>query len=647
MEEAENSEAEAPAAGPAADPAAIALGLGSASRAEADAYLRDQRAFIADQRHHLHEQFKQTTLSTFSLRLSITLKLLTALLGIVIVIGLCVAAWNASQADGMVVDEFSVPPGLAENGITGKVVADDLTAKIDAIGQIAQGRSLTSSVNAQKDNSEDVKVDIPETGVSLGQAWRYLRQWLGHERHFSGNLRLLGAGRIALTVTQDGQQTASVSGTSADLDGLEQQAAEQMFADADPINIVLYLGSRGRSAEGLAAAARAPQLLDNPGDRSDAYSLWSNATRIWTGDMPLAIARARLATDINPDLLVAHREMMWAFALMGHDEDALRQAQAMQPIQERDQPEALRGRAFAAVVREGDFWRDYALGAYSHAAGYMCPGQGCTPAAQALIQANAAAHAHDGKTSRALMQQAVALDAAFIDSGRLRFYLNIHNTRYELAANDGDWPAGVAAARAFAASIETNAAYGPGARANLTRILATPMLARALAMNGDGAAAQATIAATPGDCYDCVRTRGWIAAAAKQWGAADSWFADAVRQAPSIPFAYEDWGRSLLERGDAAGAIGKFTLASAKGPHFADPLEGWGEALMAQNRSDLALAKFKDAAQYAPNWGRLHLKWGEALTYAGKKDESRKQFALAATLDLTPAEKSELAKARG
>ena len=62
----------------------------------------------------------------------------------------------------------------------------------------------------------------------------------------------------------------------------------------------------------------------------------------------------------------------------------------------------------------------------------------------------------------------------------------------------------------------------------------------------------------------------------------------------------------------------------------------WGEALILQNRSDLALTKFEEANKYAPRWGRLHLKWGEALNYVGKTGEARKQFALAASLDLTP-----------
>ena len=100
----------------------------------------------------------------------------------------------------------------------------------------------------------------------------------------------------------------------------------------------------------------------------------------------------------------------------------------------------------------------------------------------------------------------------------------------------------------------------------------------------------------------------------------------------------------FLDRRQPDGAIAKFRRANQKGPHFADPLEGWGEALMAKNQSHLALAKFAEAEKYAPNWGRLHLKWGEALVYAGKRDEAKAQFARAAALDLTPSEKSELAR---
>ena len=124
---------------------------------------------------------------------------------------------------------------------------------------------------------------------------------------------------------------------------------------------------------------------------------------------------------------------------------------------------------------------------------------------------------------------------------------------------------------------------------------------------------------------------------------ADWWFARSESQTPSIPLTDLWWGQALLERGQPDAAIEKFKVANRKGPHFADPLEGWGEALMAKNQSHLALAKFAEAGKYAPNWGRLHLKWGEAAVYAGKPAEAKKQFALAAGLDLTPSEKAELA----
>jgi tetratricopeptide (TPR) repeat protein len=149
---------------------------------------------------------------------------------------------------------------------------------------------------------------------------------------------------------------------------------------------------------------------------------------------------------------------------------------------------------------------------------------------------------------------------------------------------------------------------------------------------------------TPADCSLCLRMRGNIDAVENNWGGAAYWFGIAVKRAPSIPFAYTDWGAMLLHRGDYDAAIAKFTLANQKGPHFADPLEMWGEALMLKNRSDLALAKFEGANKYAPTWGRLHMKWGEALSYVGHKDEARAQYRIASTLDLSVADRAKLAR---
>jgi tetratricopeptide (TPR) repeat protein len=179
------------------------------------------------------------------------------------------------------------------------------------------------------------------------------------------------------------------------------------------------------------------------------------------------------------------------------------------------------------------------------------------------------------------------------------------------------------------------------------RTQAWPWLALAEAQGGDLKSAHAVIARTPLDCYLCLRIRGSIDAVEGDQAGASYWYARAVSAAPSVPFAYADWGEMLLHEGDYDAAIAEFREANLKGPHFADPLEKWGEALVQEKRSDLALAKFEEAAKFAPNWGRLHLKWGEALVYAAKKDQAGKQFALASALDLSAAEKSELARMNG
>jgi tetratricopeptide (TPR) repeat protein len=206
----------------------------------------------------------------------------------------------------------------------------------------------------------------------------------------------------------------------------------------------------------------------------------------------------------------------------------------------------------------------------------------------------------------------------------------------------GQWQAAAADARAIAAAFdERSMKAGP---VLVSHSWAFPLLVVAEARGGDLARAKADADAMPMDCYACLRAHGVIDSLERNWAPADGWFMRAVKAAPSVPFAYEDWGRSLLDRGKADDAIAQFKLANQKGPHFADPLEGWGEALMAKNQSHLALAKFAEAEKYAPNWGRLHLKWGEALFYASREDEANVQFARAAQLDLAPADKTELAR---
>ena len=623
-----------------ANAAGLSLALDGASRdprlsKAIEGFLVRQEALLAKQAHHLDEQLKKIALSLIDQRLTVALKVLTVIVGVALAGGFGIMLWKASQARGLVVDAFSAPPDFAARGIGGDVVAQDIMGKLAPVRSFAMDHSYSLSNDVSKDGG-DIKVEIPETGVSITEAWRLLRNWLGHERHVSGSLRETGDGKITLSAMIDGEDVVSLTGTPSELPDLEKQAAEQIFGRFDPVNYVNYLAASGRVPAAYEAAGRYMRIAQTPLHRSDAYSLWSYTTAYATGDLDLAIDRARIAIEIDPDLAVAHMQLMRFERVEGHDEAVLAEARAVLTKRDADQPPAHQGRGFASMRAQSSGMIGALTGDFAGAWEDECA-HDCVLAVKRISQARFAARMHDIDGSRLFMRQARAAG--------LRSEADYSEARYWSDAEAGQWAAAKADIEAAAAvNAKESGDLNPRYIAIGQSTHYQPLLAVAQAGAGELAAAQATIDRTPADCYDCLRARGEIAAAAKNWGAAAFWFAKAVQQAPSIPFAYSDWGRMLLAKGDHDGAIAKFAVAHQKGPHFADPLEMWGEALMLENRSDLALAKFAEAAQDAPNWGRLHLKWGEALKWSGRKAEAQKQFARAAALDLSPPERAELAR---
>src|ERR1051325_4154171 len=112
-----DSAPEGPAGG--VDPVAVALALGGASQAQADAFLKKQEAFIDDQRHHLREQFKQLCLGTWEKRLGVFLRIATLFIGLAVAGGAGWFIWNAASSNDLVIDAFQVPPDLASHGLSG------------------------------------------------------------------------------------------------------------------------------------------------------------------------------------------------------------------------------------------------------------------------------------------------------------------------------------------------------------------------------------------------------------------------------------------------------------------------------------------------------------------------------------------------
>ena len=595
-------------------------------------FLSDQRALIADQRHHLRKQLRRMTLAIIDERFSIVLKAMTALVGLALAGGLAYMIWDASGSGGLVIEPLSVPPDLAQRGVTGQVVAAELLDRL---------ATMQSETDSQRDPQtyanywgDDIKVEIPQTGVSLGELDRFLHERLGHPTHITGEIVRTDLG-LALTARAGTGGSGTARGREADLDALIQQLAESIFRVTEPYRYGVYLREQGRSAEGLAVfvdlAKHGP-----PKERPWGYLGWANALEE-TDSIQARLQMMRQAVRRDPAMYLARQDIALIEEVLNQPEQAIRDFRAIAPALSTPDHGGIRPDVLPVAKKRLQAFTDLNLGAFHEAAQLWREmiefgPQGATWSMPAAL-ARSELGEHDLSAARATMSGAgppggINPNSALLDDIWAHMLID---TEAE------NWAGVLADDRA----IPPLFAHNPGLR-SLAFVRETPWIAYAKARLGDFKTAEALISGTPSDCYVCLRMRARIADLQGQHARTDWWFARAISQQNSIPFAYAEWGEALMGRGDFDGAIAKFKTANDKGPRFADPLELWGEALVLKNRSDLALARFEEAEKYAPNWGRLHLKWGEALFWLGHNDEAAKQFAIAATLDLTAADKAML-----
>ena len=122
------------------------------------------------------------------------------------------AVWNAAHSSSVVVDAFSAPPDMAAKGLGGEVLASKFLDELTVL----QARTHASAAKrGLKDAwSGDIKVEVPQTGVSIGEVMRALRGWLGHETHIGGDLEETADG-VSLTVRGEGILPKTFAGPAA------------------------------------------------------------------------------------------------------------------------------------------------------------------------------------------------------------------------------------------------------------------------------------------------------------------------------------------------------------------------------------------------------------------------------------------------
>ena len=84
----------------------------------------------------------------------------------------------------------------------------------------------------------------------IGELRNFLREWLGHDIHTSGEIFRTGDG-IAVTARTGGEEGATFTGKESDLDALMQKAAEHVYEVTQPYRYANYL-DRNYDPKGLA-----------------------------------------------------------------------------------------------------------------------------------------------------------------------------------------------------------------------------------------------------------------------------------------------------------------------------------------------------------------------------------------------------------
>ena len=557
--------------------------------------LETQREHLKDEHaarlHYLQGQAREVDIRRFGLRLRVGFQLFLTLLATAIGFGLIVMVHDAVTSRSVVIDPFEVPASLAADGLNGKVVAagflDVLTQIQDANHKAVNARNLSNTW------TNEISVDVPETGMSIGQLERLIRNRFGHDQHIEGALVRIPAG-LALTVRGTEMLPKTFSGDAGSLDQLLTQAGEYVYSQSQPGLWGTYLDSRNRNEEAIlfsqgayaqVAASERPYVLNS----------WANAIASigGAGAMREALPLWQEAVRLKPDYWAGYNNIMFALNGLGDEEGLVRVGEQMMKLaggRPGRAPENFYGNYDGAV------WDIQAQRAGLIADMESRGGIGSSGAAsgaESLGVAQLEVQLHD------LAAAALRLKTSPVDAKNLPDTAVAAMDRALLAEEVGDLKTAAKEWDAYAAAY-----------ADPIISTANPQYIcyAAVTYEKTGQAVKSDAALTPfGNLtfVDCYRFRGEVLDLRGDWAGAQQWYAKAVKLGPSIPSGYYSWGMALAKHGDLDGAAAKFKDANQRGPHWADPLKAWGDVLVHQGKHQEALEKYEEALKHAPNWKEL------------------------------------------
>jgi tetratricopeptide (TPR) repeat protein len=582
------------------DPTAAALAAEAAKSdpelaREATAYFRKQSHLIEVQTEHLHEQravnLSLLKLRRFDERLKVGLRVFVILVATIIGIFGAALIHDAVTSRSVVIDPFDAPPALAASGLSGKVVAAgllDVLTKIQAANYAsAEHRALSNAWTSE------LSIEIPETGLSIGELERALKTRFGHDQHIDGELVQTEKGGLALTVRGTGILPQTFTDDARNLDKLATEAGEYVYGQSQPGLWAAYL-SNDRLDEAI-RFARAAYATADPSERPYLLNAWGNAVSGKGGDgtMVEALRLYREAVRLKPDYWVGYGNVIFALENLGDEEGAVGEAEQMIKM--------AGGRPGRAPEREYEAYDTMVWDLPAEHAGFIADmeshgGVGTTTAAsgaESIFVAQIEAQMHDVEAATQ------RLAATPVDEKNIVDVANAGFTRALLAEERHDLQSAAREWDSFALAYAS-----PAVSTQDPNFLC--FAAVAYERNDQPAKADAALNSV-GKLHfvDCYRFRGDVLELRGDWAGAQDWYEKAVKLAPSIPSGYYSWGAALAKHGDLPRAAAKFRDANQKGPHWADPLKAWGDVLLRQDKPHDALAKYSEALKYAPNWKEL------------------------------------------
>jgi hypothetical protein len=574
------------------DGSAAALAMDEASAhsdlaSKASDYFAKQTQLIALQAEHLHEQravqLSHLKLKRISERLRIASQIIIILSATLVGAYLLIMLHDAVTTRSVIVDAFDTPPALEPGGLSGKVVAGGLLDQLTRM-QLATQSSATKRALANSWSGE-IKVEVPETGLSFSDIDRMLKARFGNEIHIGGDLVRPAAGGLELTVRGDGVTPKTFADGGDDLHRLTVAAGEYVYGQTQPALYAVYLLTMGRNDEAVAFCKQA--VLTAPADeRAYLLNAWAGALASSGGSPKDGLALERAALALKPDYWTAYANAMGEARNLGDEEGAWQLGETL-----RKEAGGRPGKA-----------PEIAYATWDNLTGNLL-------AARAAYRVDAEEHAGVGASTAAAAAVIAVLDVDLHDVEDLKLQLEVfdpkdsyaaaitHYVRGRLAEESGDKAAAQAEMEAWAAANADPAVSAGDTSYNC-------YLAPAEEAAGNPVRADAALEAG-GHFVDCYRWRADILDGRGDWPGAQRAYAEAVAVAPDIPYAYYSWGLALMRHADLEGAAAKLEAAHQRGRNWADPLKASGDLSARQGKWRDALRKYEEAMRYAPAWAEL------------------------------------------